>query len=262
MNRREFLGTIAAASAFTIVPRRVLGGPRLHPAERHDPARAGRLRHAGAAAGQHRIRPAAGAAVRRGRRSEPRHARTTSTGRISGTATAIRQFLEDPTWCEGDSPAGAAAAAARSRATSWRPTTRNRTGRRRIRAYEDFREMLEKETDIQGIINITPDHQHANINIAALKKGKAAIAHKPVALRALRSAPHAGGEQGERRRARTCWPTATVRTATRSRHGSTAGVIGTVREVHNWTNRPFWPQGWQEYYKSGPPIPDGFNWTL
>jgi len=35
-----------------------------------------------------------------------------------------------------------------------------------------------------------------------------------------------------------------------------------VREVHNWTNRPFWPQGWQEYYKSGPPVPAGFNWAL
>ena len=27
INRRKFLGTVAAASAFTIVPRRVLGGP-------------------------------------------------------------------------------------------------------------------------------------------------------------------------------------------------------------------------------------------
>src|SRR4029453_9658750 len=51
-----------------------------------------------------------------------------------------------------------------------------------IRAYEDYREMLEKETDIQGVVAITPDHQHASINISALKKGKAAIAHKPVAL--------------------------------------------------------------------------------
>ena len=50
-----------------------------------------------------------------------------------------------------------------------------------IRAYEDYREMLEKETDIQGVVNITPDHQHGSINIAALRKGKAAISHKPVA---------------------------------------------------------------------------------
>ena len=32
--------------------------------------------------------------------------------------------------------------------------------------------------------------------------------------------------------------------------------------MHNWTNRPFWPQGWQEYYASGPPVPAGFNWEL
>ena len=40
------------------------------------------------------------------------------------------------------------------------------------------------------------------------------------------------------------------------------GVIGTVREVHNWTDRPFWPQGMQEYHASGPAVPDGFNWAL
>ena len=48
-------------------------------------------------------------------------------------------------------------------------------------SYEDYREMLEKETDIQGVVNITPDHQHGSINISALRKGKAAISHKPVA---------------------------------------------------------------------------------
>jgi hypothetical protein len=41
-----------------------------------------------------------------------------------------------------------------------------------------------------------------------------------------------------------------------------AGVIGHVREVHNWTNRPFWPQGMQDYHASGPPVPAGFNWAL
>ena len=122
--------------------------------------------------------------------------------------------------------------------------------------------MLEKETDIQGIINITPDHQHAHINIAALQEGQGGDRAQAGRAAAPRPAPHAGGEPRERRRRRTCWPTATPRTATRSRPGSTAGVIGTVREVHNWTNRPFWPQGWQEYYKSGPPVPAGFNWTL
>ena len=112
-----------------------------------------------------------------------------------------------------------------------------------IRSYEDYREMLEKETDIQGIVNITPDHQHGSINISALRKGKAAISHKPVAsvlhevrrtLQAAResSAPSASARVQQQRR-----------TGTRSRRGSTPASIGTVREVHNWTNRPFWPQG-------------------
>src|SRR5262249_17941836 len=130
-----------------------------------------------------------------------------------------------------------------------------------IRAYEDYREMLEKETDIQGVVNITPDHQHAGINAAALRKGKAAIAHKPGAsvqhdLRRARRAAREGSaathllaySNNPDRHALAAW--------------IKAGVIGTVREVHNWTTRPFWPQGWQEYFKSGPPVPAGFNWGL
>jgi len=45
--------------------------------------------------------------------------------------------------------------------------------------YEDYREMLEKEPDIQGVVNITPDHQHGPINISALRKGKAAKGSLP-----------------------------------------------------------------------------------
>ena len=89
-----------------------------------------------------------------------------------------------------------------------------------IRAYEDFREMLERETDLQGIVNITPDHQHGPINIAALRRQVAAISHKPVAATTARGAAHACGGAREPLRRRTCSPTATGPTATRSRHGS------------------------------------------
>ena len=80
--------------------------------------------------------------------------------------------------------------------------------------------------------------------------------------RALRAAPHARGRARAARRPRTCSPTATAPTGTRWRRGSTRGAIGTVREVHNWTDRPFWPQGMQDYHASGPAVPDGFNWAL
>lgn len=40
-----------------------------------------------------------------------------------------------------------------------------------------------------------------------------------------------------------------------------AGVIGPVREVHCWTNRPVWPQG-AELPAPAPAIPDTLDWNL
>jgi hypothetical protein len=40
-----------------------------------------------------------------------------------------------------------------------------------------------------------------------------------------------------------------------------AGAIGKLREIHNWTGRPFWPQ-YQDIPTERPPIPRGFNWDL
>jgi hypothetical protein len=177
----------------------------------------------------------------------------------NGNRTRIRRFLDEPTWCEGDTGVRAGRDVAKNiMETYYRKKNRPSAG---IRAYEDYREMLEKETDIQGIVAITPDHQHASINISALKKGKAAIAHKPVAL--LPHELHRTLQVSRESRAATHL---LAYSNTPDRHTLEAwvkgGAIGTVREVHNWTNRPFWPQGWQEYYTSGPPVPEGFNWTL
>jgi predicted dehydrogenase len=40
-----------------------------------------------------------------------------------------------------------------------------------------------------------------------------------------------------------------------------AGVIGRVKEVHAWTNRPIWPQGMTEWPQAEP-VPKGLNWDL
>ena len=39
------------------------------------------------------------------------------------------------------------------------------------------------------------------------------------------------------------------------------GAIGTVREVHNWTDRPFWPQQ-LALPTDRPPVPPNFDWDL
>ena len=40
-----------------------------------------------------------------------------------------------------------------------------------------------------------------------------------------------------------------------------AGVIGRLREVHNWSNRPVWPQ-YTELPADKPPVPKGLDWDL
>ncbi len=256
--RRAFLGRIAAASAFTIVPRRVLGG-RGHVA----PSDMVVLAQIGC--GTQAMRQLNTNLVRR---PDLQVVAVVDPNRNSddyvdwspfGTRATVRKFLGDARWGEGDRATRAGRDVARSVMETWyRKEGRPAAG---IRAYEDFREMLARETDIQGVVNITPDHQHGVINIAALRAGKAAISHKPVAatMHEVRQTMQVARESGAvshllaysnrpDRHTLAAW--------------IAAGAIGTVREVHNWTNRPFWPQGMQAYPSEPAPVPEGLNWTL
>jgi hypothetical protein len=257
MNRRTFLAGLSAASAFTIVPRRVLGGAGYIP-----PSDMIRLAQVGC--GTQSQRQVNAGMVRR---PDLQFVAVVDPNRDSqnyvdwsqwGNRTTIRRLLEQPEWGAGQKGIRAGREVARDIMEAYYKKNDRPGG---IRMYEDFREMLEKETDIQGVINITPDHQHGPINIAALRKGKAAISHKPVAsvLYEVRRTVDAARESAA--------PSHLLAYSNNpDRHTLAAwinaGVIGPVREVHNWTNRPFWPQGMQEYHKSGPPVPEWFNWQL
>ncbi len=48
-------------------------------------------------------------------------------------------------------------------------------------AYADFRKLLERD-DVDGIINVTPDHWHTLINIGAARAGKDIYSEKPLTL--------------------------------------------------------------------------------
>jgi hypothetical protein len=257
IGRRTFLGGLAAATGLTIVPRRVLGGTGyVAPSDMVVLAQVG--------CGTQSQRQVNASLIKRpdvyltAMVDPNRDSQNYVDWSNWGNRTTIRRFLEQPEWGAGDKGIRAGREVAREiTAAYYRKQGRPSEG---LRCYEDYREMLEKE-DIQGIVNITPDHQHAAINISALKKGKAAISHKPVAsvLYELRRTLQASRES-----AAPSHLLAYSNTPDRHRLESwiKAGVIGTVREVHNWTDRPFWPQGMQEYHASGPPVPEGFNWGL
>ncbi len=129
------------------------------------------------------------------------------------------------------------------------------------KVYRDFREMLEKQKDIEAVIVATPDHTHAMIAMAAMRAGRHVYVQKPLsysvheartlteAAREHKAVTQMGnqGHSGDGTRLICEW--------------IQGGLIGVVREVDAWTNRPVWPQGVEvERPKETPPAPAGLDW--
>ncbi|MDZ7314785.1 MAG: Gfo/Idh/MocA family oxidoreductase [candidate division KSB1 bacterium] len=135
--------------------------------------------------------------------------------------------------------------------------------------YKDFRVMLDREKSIDAVLVATPDHTHAVAAMAAIKRGKHVYCEKPLthtvyeARMLAQAAKEAGvatqmGNQGmafEGNRLIKEW--------------LADGAIGTVREVHVWSDRPtrlgttdlWWAQG-IERPKETPPVPPDLDWDL
>jgi predicted dehydrogenase len=115
----------------------------------------------------------------------------------------------------------------------------------KAKRYVDYREMLEKQKDIDGIVVATPDHTHAVIAMAAMDLGKHVYVQKPLCWSVFEA----------RELAKKAKDKKIVSQMGNQGHSSDdarvvneyiwAGAIGEVREVHAWTNRPlgYWPQG-------------------
>ena len=126
--------------------------------------------------------------------------------------------------------------------------------------YRDYREMLDKEKSIDGVLITTPDHTHAVIATAAMQLGKHVYVQKPLThdifeARMLTEMARRNkivtqmGNQGASSEAVKYLSTAWF----------DKGVIGKVHTVHVWTNRPVWPQGIQTP-KDKPTPPKDMNW--
>jgi predicted dehydrogenase len=128
-------------------------------------------------------------------------------------------------------------------------------------SYTDFRDMLEREKDLDAIVIGTPDHVHAPIAVAAMKKGKHVYCQKPMA-HTLQEAVRMGEVARETRVATQVAVGNQASESTRQLiEWYTGGVTGEVREVLNWSSRPFWPQA-IDRPSEVQPVPQGLDWSL
>ncbi len=134
----------------------------------------------------------------------------------------------------------------------------------KAKRYADFRKLLETEKGIDGVIVATPDHTHAIVAKTAMELGKAVYVEKPLTwsvqesrvLREVATRTKVVTQMGNHGHSSDA--------AARVNEWIEAGVLGAVREVHIWTNRPIWPQGVPVPAKSAPwQVGGGFGneWT-
>jgi predicted dehydrogenase len=128
-------------------------------------------------------------------------------------------------------------------------------------AYADFRELLEKQKDLDAVVVGTTDNLHAMVSAAAMKKGKHVFCQKPLThtIYEARRIAEIARETGVATQ---------IAVANQASEDTRLlcewiwdGAIGPVREVHNWSSRPFWPQG-LERPKDAQAVPQGLDWNL
>lgn len=134
------------------------------------------------------------------------------------------------------------------------------------KTYSDFRKLLEElAANIDAVTVSTPDHTHAPAAVMAMKLGKPVYCQKPLA--------HSPFEARFMRETAAKMNVATQMGNQGTSHPGfregveliRSGVVGPIKEVHVWTNRPF------KYWKQAPdivarlpemPIPEHVAWDL
>lgn len=128
--------------------------------------------------------------------------------------------------------------------------------------YADYREMLDKEKDIDAVTISTPDHVHAPAASFAMQRGKHVYVQKPMThnIREARMLTEMARKQK-------------VVTQMGNQGGSNpllnmvqkwvdSKKLGKIYKVQVWTNRPVWPQGFAMPEADASAKPDDLDWNL
>jgi hypothetical protein len=130
----------------------------------------------------------------------------------------------------------------------------------RARLFHDYRTMLEQmNLSIDAVTVSIPDHNHGVASAMALRRHKAVYCQKPLCqtiyeaelVRRLAKDNGLATQMGNQGSASSG--------LRRGVEVVQAKVIGDVRELHVWTNRPVWPQGMARPIGADP-VPASLHW--
>ena len=274
VSRREFIGqTATAAMGFSIVPRRVLGGAGyVPPSDKVNVAFIG-VGSQGFRVMLHFLQQpdVQGVAVCDPNQGGANHPQW-DTHEFCNSVSKLLGVDSGWDWLSPDDPiqltharkvtSGVAGREPCQKIVNAYNGMQQRSGEYRgCAAYIDFRELLEKQKDLDAVVVCTTDNLHAAVSAAAMKKRKHVFCQKPLT--------HSIYEA--RRLAEIARETGVATQIAVANQASEAtrllcewiwdGAVGPVREVHNWSSRPYWAQG-VERPKEAEPVPKGLNWDL
>jgi predicted dehydrogenase len=131
----------------------------------------------------------------------------------------------------------------------------------KAKTFNDFRKMLEEMgKSIDAVTVSTPDHCHAAASLMAMRMGKHCFCQKPM-TRSIYEARLMGQVANQQKVATEMGNQYTAHEPARKAAAQIqAGMLGTVKEVHVWTNRPIWPQGGERPPAADPP--ETLKWDL
>lgn len=259
LNRREFMGSAATvAASISIVPSNVIAGlGKVPPSDQITVANIGcgtqGLRELGELLQNPKVRVVAVC-----------DSNKFSTDYIDWSANGIRddirEVLEDNSWWEGKPGIPGGRDIGQEYVEKY--YAKNKPSRRYkgCASYEDFREFFAKEKGIDAVKIMTPDHTHASIALAAMNKGIHVVTHKPISNRLIegRKVIEKAKESGVITHLLAWSDRPEYR---QIKAWMDEGLIGQLKEIHNWSYRPVWQQ-WTKRPTEIQPIPAGFNWNL
>jgi len=127
--------------------------------------------------------------------------------------------------------------------------------------FDDWRVMLDREAkNLDAVVISTPDHSHAVATMAAMQLGLSVYCEKPL----TRTISEARIVADYARKNRIVTQMGNQGHATEGARLTNewiqSGLLGKIREVHCWTNRPIWPQGMVR--PAAEPVPSTMNWDV